>query len=158
MGRATKKRSCWPCMALLAGLGHWYAQAADYEALHVPLRREYTEPYRPLFHGRLVFKAPPSQLFEAWCCAWPIAGANSWEVVPWSPYERADTNPYTGYPHNYMQDPFAPLRLMPQPYPLRPPQPRGKPVPGAPPSQLPNDRLLPSDANTHFPQPSRSTP
>lgn len=147
-----------PCMALLAALGPWSVQAADYEEMQAPLRREDVAHYRPPAHDRLVFKAPRSQLFETWRCNWPVAGANPWAVVPCSPYERTDINPYPGYSSDYLQDPFAPLRFMTQPIPLRPPRPRGDSVPGAPPSQLPNGRTLPLDADNPFPPLLRSTP
>lgn len=145
-------RRCIPCMALLVVLSQWCAQAADDEALQVPLRREDPAPYRPPAHDRLVFKAPPSQLFEPWRCAWPATSGNPWAVVPCRSYDHPEINPYTGYSNDLLQDPFAPLRYLSQPYPLRPPRAGGEPVPGAPPSQLPNGRSLPLGPDYPSPQ------
>jgi hypothetical protein len=141
-------RCCVPCLALLAALGHWCAQAADYEARQVSEQSDVSEYYRSPARDRFRFKAPPSQLNEVSLCDWFAAGAGSWAFVPCRTY----MSPYAEYPNEIGLDPFAPLRFTSQPYPLRPPRPRGESVPGAPPSQLPTDRNYPSGVDFQSPQ------
>ena len=155
-------RHCTSALALLVVLNNCCALAGSTGGYQEPLWRDAAAPYHPPVHDRLALKAPPSQLREPWHCAWHAASATPWIVVPCLPlqssFDRADTNPYTGYSNAFQQDPFAPLRFMTHPYPLRPPKPRSESVPGAPPSQLSNDRPLPWDVDLNFFSTPRQSP
>lgn len=156
MQRGHNLRWSLPGMILLAAFGHWQVQATSDGLPVAPLLRDSATHYRPPFRDRLVFKAPPSQLFETWRCDGSNTGTTFWASNPCrtyeSPYDRPAIHPYTDYSSDLLPDPFAPQRFMSQPYPLRPPQPRGEPVPGAPPSQLPTDRNYPSGVDFQSPQ------
>ncbi len=133
--RGCTMRHCLPFIALAAAIGAVPVLAAERDGLQSPAYRDDAQRRSPHEGRPLRFRAPPSQLSDAWRCS----GGDVYARPPSAASCAYDPRLASDYLLDY---PYAGLRLMP---PLRPaPLPSlagepaaGDPVPGAPPSQLP---------------------
>ena len=127
-GRVTM-RHCLPCIAFLTVIGSAPVLAADREELPPPAYRESPQRIPPHAGKPLRFTAPPSQLLDPWRCSGGDVYARQAFTTSCAYAPRLESD--------FLDYPFAAMRLMP-PLRLAPtPSPTGGPVPGAPSSQLP---------------------